>query len=642
MSRKGPVPADSPAPPAPRRRAERLAPEVFGLPAAAMRAGHYTDQYFNWARRVLEAEARAPSVTMQVFQKKDVLLAGTDEAVAILRLCVAEGYRWEDLEVWSLGDGDRAAPGETVMLIRGPYPAFAHLETLYLGALARGTRVATGTRRAVEAAWPAPVLYFAARHDHWAVQMADGWAAHVAGAAGVSTDAQGAWWGGSGEGTLPHSLIAAYSGDTVAATAALARRVPDSVRVVSLVDFDNDCVGTALEVARALGEKLYAVRLDTAENMVDRSLAGEAEAGGASARELRGVNRLARAQGAGCPRPERLRPCAHRGLGRVRRRQDPPLPQRRGSGGRLRGGLVADPGPGQLHGGRREGGRRSGRQGGTALSAQPVARAGGVTFITGRTRMTRIGWVVDVQRDFMEPDGRLYVRDLFDDGDPGAVTAEPRLVEAVEWMHAHAALVVYTGDWHGYDDAEIDAKNPDPGKGTYPPHCMGRSDGSRGAARRGDHSVAGLPDCLVLQVHATPTEVHALVARWRRRPRPVLIRKDRFDVFEGNRGADLFVESIARALDPVEFFVAGVARDVCVTQAIDGLQARGHRVTAIRDAMWGLGLEAEEDTLARWREKGRVIEVADLPRDETEAGGVGARRMSVPSPTGDRQPGAGR
>ena len=174
MSREGPVPADSPAPPAPRRRAERLAPEVFGLPAAAMRAGHYTDQYFNWARRVLEAEVRAPSVTMQVFQKKDVLLAGTDEAVAILKLCVAEGYRWEDLEVWSLGDGDRAAPGETVMLIRGPYPAFAHLETLYLGALARGTRVATGTRRAVKAAWPAPVLYFAARHDHWAVQMAEG------------------------------------------------------------------------------------------------------------------------------------------------------------------------------------------------------------------------------------------------------------------------------------------------------------------------------------------------------------------------------------------------------------------------------------------------------------------------------------
>ena len=232
--------------------------------------------------------------------------------------------------------------------------------------------------------------------------------------------------------------------------------------------------------------------------------------------------------------------------------------------------------------------------------------------------MTRIGWVVDVQRDFMRPDGRLYVRDLFDDRDPGAVLAEPRLAEAVEWMHANAALVVYTADWHGYDDAEIDAENPDPGKGTYPPHCMGRS--SDREERRGAEIIPAVaaPGCLVLQVDATPTEVHALMERWRRRPRPVLIRKNRFDVFEGNRAAHALVETIARALDPVEFFVAGVARDVCVTNAIDGLQARGHQVTAIRDAMWGLGLEAEEDTLARWGRKGRVIEVADLPGHEGE------------------------
>ncbi len=232
--------------------------------------------------------------------------------------------------------------------------------------------------------------------------------------------------------------------------------------------------------------------------------------------------------------------------------------------------------------------------------------------------MTRIGWVVDAQRDFMEPDGRLYVRDLFDDRDPGAAMAEPRLVEAVEWMRAHAGLVVYTGDWHGYDDAEIDVANPDPAKGTYPPHCMGRSEDA--AERSGAEIIPSLApsDPLVLRVRATPTEVRALMERWRRRPRPVLIRKNRFDVFEGNRAADLFVDMVARALGPVEFFVAGVARDVCVTQAIDGLQARGHRVTAIRDAMWGLGLEAEEETLARWRGSGRVIDVADLPRDASE------------------------
>ncbi|MBA7541287.1 hypothetical protein ES705_33594 [subsurface metagenome] len=35
---------------------------------------------------------------------------------------------------------------------------------------------------------------------------------------GVSTDAQGEWWGSEGLGTIPHGLIAAYNGDTVKAT----------------------------------------------------------------------------------------------------------------------------------------------------------------------------------------------------------------------------------------------------------------------------------------------------------------------------------------------------------------------------------------------------------------------------------------
>ncbi len=68
-------------------------------------------------------------------------------------------------------------------------------------------------------------------------------------------------------------------------------------------------------------------------------------------------------------------------------------------------------------------------------------------------------------------------------------------------------------------------------------------------------------------------------------------------------------EAVGRAL---EFVVIGVARDVCVTQAVDGLQARGYAVTAVRDATWGLGLEAEAATLARWAGRGRVVTLAEL------------------------------
>lgn len=250
-------------------RRPRLDPEIFHLPVERMRAGYYSDKYFVRAREILLADDYHPRVTMQVFGKQHAFLGGIDEAIAILKLCSLD---WNALEVSALYDGDAVEPWETVLLIEGPYDAFAHLETLYLGALARRTRVGTNTRRVVEAAAPKDVMFFPARHDHWLVQTGDGYAAHIAGAIGVSTDAQASWWGSEGVGTVPHALIAAYDGDTVLATQKFADYIDPEVKVVTLVDFDNDCVGTSLAVAQALGDRLYGVRLDTSEMLVDRSL----------------------------------------------------------------------------------------------------------------------------------------------------------------------------------------------------------------------------------------------------------------------------------------------------------------------------------------------------------------------------------
>ena len=263
------------SPPDPIRHDQRRDPSIFAFPVEKMRSGYYSDKYFVRARDLLLAAGRGPTVTMQVFQKRDAVVAGTDEAIGMLKLCLTEGFDFGDLEVRSLRDGDRARPWETVMFITGPYPAFVHLETLYAGVLGRRTRIATNTRAVVEAAWPKSIMFFPARHDHWMVQTGDGWAAHVAGAIGVSTDAQASWWGSSGIGTVPHGLIAAYGGDTVAATKALGVHLADEVQIVSLVDFDNDSVATSLAVARAMGERLWGVRLDTSGTMVDRSMVGQ-------------------------------------------------------------------------------------------------------------------------------------------------------------------------------------------------------------------------------------------------------------------------------------------------------------------------------------------------------------------------------
>jgi nicotinate phosphoribosyltransferase len=122
-----------------------------------------------------------------------------------------------------------------------------------------------------------PVIFMAARHDHHRVQTGDGYAAYVAGQIvgapiGVTTEEQASWWGGSGLGTVPHALIAAYGGDTVSAALHFADWAPDDMAVTVLVDFENDSVRTALEVAHALGPRLWGVRLDTSESLVDRSL----------------------------------------------------------------------------------------------------------------------------------------------------------------------------------------------------------------------------------------------------------------------------------------------------------------------------------------------------------------------------------
>ena len=255
----------------------RLPPEIFDLPVEKMRAGWYTDAYFNHARDTLLQDGHHPRVVLQVFQKKDAWLGGMDEAIAIVKLCAHE---YDGLEIRALYDGDRIEPWEPVMTIEGDYTAFAHLETPVLGTLARRTLITTNVVHVLEAANGKPLIFMPARHDHHRIQTGDGYAAYVAGQIvgaeiGVTTNEQASWWGGIGIGTVPHALIAAYGGDTVAAARKFAAWAPADMNVTVLVDFENDSVRTALEVADALGGRLWGVRLDTAESLVDRSLFDE-------------------------------------------------------------------------------------------------------------------------------------------------------------------------------------------------------------------------------------------------------------------------------------------------------------------------------------------------------------------------------
>ena len=249
---------------------KRLDPVILNLPVEKMRGGYYADQDLPRTQQVLLREGYHPQVLVVVYQHQGVVACGTDEAIAILKLC--SGYPgpgdqwvpgWEQLRVLSLYDGERAAPGEAVMTIAGDYALFAQLETDFLGVLARRSRVATNTTAVVEAAGGKPVLFFPARFDHHLVQTGDGYAAYISGALGVGTDAQGAWWGRPGMATVPPSLIACYGGDTVRAAERFAQQVDAQVDLIVAADFGDDYEATALAVAGALGRRLWGVRLGT-------------------------------------------------------------------------------------------------------------------------------------------------------------------------------------------------------------------------------------------------------------------------------------------------------------------------------------------------------------------------------------------
>jgi nicotinate phosphoribosyltransferase len=251
------------------RRRKRLDPAAFALPVEQIRSGFFSDESCAKVRAILSADGKSPRVVMQVTSKQDGYLSGIDEAVAVLKLC-ADG--WEQLTINALTEGEFVEAWDTVMTIEGPFAFFAHLETLYLGLLSRRTRICSNARAAVDAARPKRIIYLGARDDHFLAQPGDGYAAFAGGVTMFTAEAHGSLFGGTAIPTISHALIAAYRGDTVRATKAFADAIDPKARIMGLVDYDNDCVKTSLEVARALEERLWAVRLDTAETMVDKSV----------------------------------------------------------------------------------------------------------------------------------------------------------------------------------------------------------------------------------------------------------------------------------------------------------------------------------------------------------------------------------
>ena len=317
---------------------KRLTNKTFKIDVERMRRGWYSDKYFENINRMLEQlshdsytiQQKSPrSVAMNLKdipigdmeveaqwftrRKPFALIGGVDKALSMLRHCT--GYfddddkfidAWNTLEVEAIEDGmfthynNDPLNVQPVLKIRGIYRYFSMLETPTLGVLTRISRIATNVYNTLVAANGKQVLFFPARFDLHEVQAADGYANDLAVQrynmdyhghlrSLVSTDAQADWWGGDGGGTVPHAVIACFLANTSEAMLCFASSQPLAIPRIALVDFNNDCVGTSVAVARVLFERyrelkeagdeveaekfrLTGVRLDTSGTMRDVSI----------------------------------------------------------------------------------------------------------------------------------------------------------------------------------------------------------------------------------------------------------------------------------------------------------------------------------------------------------------------------------
>ncbi|MGQ9585714.1 MAG: nicotinate phosphoribosyltransferase [Anaerolineae bacterium] len=225
-----------------------------------IKSGLVTDVYFDRTIQILREKGADKVVSVEVRARtlpngwEWAVLAGVEEALHLL-----EGL---DVEVRGFQEGTLFHPYEPVLSIAGRYTRFAAYETPVLGFLCQASGIATAAARCRIAAGERTLLSFGARRMHPAIAPMIERAAYIGGCDGVSTLAAADLIEAEPSGTMPHALILVM-GDTLEAVRAFHEVLEPKVRRVALIDTFQDEKFEALRVAEALGQALYAVRLDT-------------------------------------------------------------------------------------------------------------------------------------------------------------------------------------------------------------------------------------------------------------------------------------------------------------------------------------------------------------------------------------------
>ncbi len=178
---------------------------------------------------------------------------------------------------------------------------------------------------------------------------------------------------------------------------------------------------------------------------------------------------------------------------------------------------------------------------------------------------------IDTQRDFMLPEGRLYVA--------GAERIIPKLRRLFDLARKNEIAILSSVDAHAEEDAEFQ---------DFPPHCVQGSDGQR----KLDETL--LPRPLIFQ--NTPIDRNLLDAV--RKHQQIIVEKQTLDVFDNP-----VTERLLRVL-PRRAIVFGVATEYCVKMACMGLRQRGVQTAVISDAIRSIAPKTGKKAVEEMRMEG--------------------------------------
>ncbi len=222
--------------------------------------GKVTDVYFERTLKILKAKNINPVVKAEFIAKglpngwRWALFTGIEEARYLMKHL--------KIKARAMKEGTVFYPFEPVMEIEGRYQDFCVYETALLGLICQASGVSTQAARMKKLAGERLVMSFGARRMHPVLAPMIERNAFIGGCDGVSVVKSGEVIGEDPMGTMPHSLVLCM-GSTVEAVKAYDEVLDPKLKRVALIDTFHDEKFEVLNVAQALGEKLYAVRFDT-------------------------------------------------------------------------------------------------------------------------------------------------------------------------------------------------------------------------------------------------------------------------------------------------------------------------------------------------------------------------------------------